>query len=552
MAITADREELSEPVAPHPAAPAGSTPPPAKVNDLGTIARGGALNLAGAVVSGVLTFVFFIVLGRGLEPAGYGAFVSAMGLFTVLSRTAELGADTGLVKTIAAYRAHKRVPDLRPTIAAAVFPVLAASTLFAVALWLWAPQLADAFGKGEGSAQIDDYARIFAWFLPASAVVMVLLSGTRGFGTMIPTNLVDKVGRSALQPLLAILAIWLGMGTTAIAIAFAGPIFLAAICAGIWLMAILRKQEARAGFKGARGRYKARQQQVPNRELASSFWRFTAPRGISGVFQIVILWVNTLLLGTLASTKEAGIFNAATRYITAGLMVGVAFQQVLGPKTSQLLAQGEVERAGVVYQTATKWQITMTWPLYLVLATFSGTLLRAFGSGFAGGDSCLLVLGLTMLVATGVGTVDVILLMGGRSSWNMINTAVALVTAVALNVLLIPSYGVTGAALAWAASIFTANVLALIQVSHFMKLHPFGYGYWHAAGCALVTYGLLGVVFRLAFGNSIPVFLAYGVIASIAYLGLLRRYRFELELPVLWSELRRHRGGRRSNPAPTA
>ena len=35
-------------------------------------------------------------------------------------------------------------------------------------------------------------------------------------------------------------------------------------------------------------------------------------------------------------------------------------------------AAGEVERAGVVYQTATKWQITMTWPLYLVLAIVFG------------------------------------------------------------------------------------------------------------------------------------------------------------------------------------
>ena len=157
-----------------------------------------------------------------------------------------------------------------------------------------------------------------------------------------------------------------------------------------------------------------------------------------------------------------------------------------------------------------------------------------------------------MLVATGVGTVDVVLLMGGRSSWNMIDTAIALVVGVVLNVVLIPPLGVTGAALAWAASILVRNVLSLIQVGYFMKLHPFGYGYWHAAGCALATYGLLGVLFRLALGTSIPVFLAYGVVASIAYLGLLRRYRFELELPVLWSELRRHRGGRRSKPAPTA
>ncbi|MGH8999546.1 MAG: lipopolysaccharide biosynthesis protein [Acidimicrobiia bacterium] len=539
MAITVDPPERARP----------APPPEPSRNDLGTIARGGALNMAGAVLSGALTFVLFIVLGRGLEPAGYGAFVSAMGLFTILSRTAELGADTGMTRMLARYRATKRVPDLRPTVMAAVVPVLAASVVFGAALWLWAPQLGNAFGKGAGSNQIDDYARTLAWFLPASAVVMVLLSGTRGCGTMIPTNLVDKLFRSALQPVLALGAIWLGLGTTAIAVAFAGPIALAALWAGVWLMAIVRRNEASAGFTGARGRHRARRQARPTRTLAGSFWRFTAPRGFAGVFQIVILWINTLLLGRLDSTASAGIFNAATRYVTAGLMAGVAVQQVMGPKISELLARREIDRAGVVYQTATKWLVTMTWPLYLMFATFSPMLLRVFGAGFEGGETSLIVLGLAMLVATGVGTVDVVLLMGGRSSWNLIDTAVALVVGVVLNVVLIPPLGVTGAAIAWAASILTRNLLSLAQVGYFMKLHPFGFGYWHAAGAALVSYGGLGLAFRLLGGTSIPVFIAYGAMASVLYVGLLRRYRFELELPVMWSELRRYRGGRRSNIA---
>ncbi len=502
--------------------------------DLGTIARGGAMNMVGAVVSGALTFALTVILANNLGVAGYGAFVSAMGIFTILSRTAELGADTGLTRMVARYRALGHTADLRRTVVIALLPVLAVSTMFAAAMWLWSTQLAEIFGKGAGSGLIDDYARVLALFLPASAAIMVLLAGTRGFGTMVPTNLIDKLARSALQPVLALAVFAAGLGTTAVALAFAGPIGLGFVAAGGWLWVLLRRSERRDRANPAEAR--------PTGELANRFWRFTAPRGFAGIFQVVILWINTLLLGGLGSTREAGIFNAATRYVTAGLMAGVAIQQVMGPKLSELLAKRSMARAGAVYQTATTWLVTLTWPLYLTFAIFSPTLLRVFDSGFSAGETSLIVLGLTMLVATGVGTVDVVLLMGGRSSWNLIDTAIALVVGVVLNVLLIPPLGVTGAAIAWAASILTRNLLSLAQVWIFMKLHPFGPGFRRAAVPALVLYGGLGLVMRLVLGTSIPVFVAYQALAGILYLLALARYRNELELPVLWSELRRRRG----------
>src|ERR1700741_1446946 len=122
--------------------------------DISQMARGGLLNLVGAAGTGIFTFALVTVLTRGLGAASYGAFVSAMGLFTVLSNTAELGADTGLVRTIARLRALDRVRDIRKTIWAALLPPLVVSTLFAVMMWMWAPQLARFFGNGEGGDQI--------------------------------------------------------------------------------------------------------------------------------------------------------------------------------------------------------------------------------------------------------------------------------------------------------------------------------------------------------------------------------------------------------------
>ncbi len=491
------------------------------------------------MASGVLTFALVLVLTNGLGATGYGAFASAMGLFTILSRASEIGADTGLVRTVARLRARGRPQDIRPTILVALIPVLVVATLLGAALWVWAPELAEIFGKGEGSDRIADFARVFAFFLPPSAATLVALSGTRGFGTMVPSVMVDKLGRSALQPLLALAVVSAGMGTTAVALAFAAPLAIAFAAAFAWLMVLLRQAERQASRKGLAGPSR------PTPELASRFWRFTAPRGFAGIAQVVTLWLNTLLVGRLDSTNSAGIFNAATRYITAGLMVGVAIQQVLQPKLAELLALGDKRRANEVYQTSTAWLMTVVWPLYLTFALFSPTLLRVFGSGFKGGAGVLVVLGLVMLVATAVGTVDVVLLMGGKSSWNLYNTVFGLSLQIGLNLLLIPRYGVTGAALAWSSSILANNLAPLAQVWHFMGMHPFGRGFFRAAPAALLCYGGIGLAFRLLLGTSIPVFVGYHVVAGLAYLVLLVRFRNDLQLPVLWTELRRRNGKRK-------
>jgi O-antigen/teichoic acid export membrane protein len=505
--------------------------------DISAMARGGLLNLVGAVGTGLFTFALVTVLTRGLGAASYGAFVSAMGLFTILSNTAELGADTGMVRSISRLRALDRVRDIRKTIYIALFPPLAVSVLFGVALWVWAPQLAEIFGKGEGRDQISDFARWMAPVLPAAGVIRVILSGTRGFGTMMPSVVVDKLGRPFAQVALA-LAILLIAGSGQanhglVALAWGLPFVVGAAAGGWWLWGLMLKEERRD--RRINGRRRSR----PTTVLAEKFWRFTAPRGLAGIFQIVVLWLNTLLVGRLDSTKSAGIFNAATRWVTAGLMVGVAIQQVAGPKLSELMAQRSWDRARGVYQTTTGWLMAATWPMYLTFALFAPTLLQLFGKGFAGGADALTVLGLTMLVATAVGTVDMVLLMGGKSSWNLFNTVVALSANIALNLLLIPRYGGTGAAIAWSSSILFTNLLPLGQVWKFLGMHPFGRGFPKVAVAALAAYGALGLVFRVALGTSFPVFLLYQVAAGLLYLALLWRHREALQLDILVGELKR-------------
>src|SRR3954451_18662053 len=74
--------------------------PPDRPSDLSAVARGGALNFAASVAAALLQFALGVAVARTLPAASAGAFFQAVALFLILSNSAELGADTGLVRSV--------------------------------------------------------------------------------------------------------------------------------------------------------------------------------------------------------------------------------------------------------------------------------------------------------------------------------------------------------------------------------------------------------------------------------------------------------------------
>jgi O-antigen/teichoic acid export membrane protein len=516
------------------AAPAPATGEETR-QDLTTLARGSALNLAGAVATGLLHFVLLVIVTRGLGAQGTGAFYEAVALFLILSSAAALGSDAGLPRMVPRLRALGRVRDLRRGLAVSLWPVAAAGCLLGLLVWIYAAELADVFSRhgAAETAQLADFIRTFALFVPVAALSLAVFAATRGFATMRPTVYLDKLARPALQPLLMLPVILAGAGSTAIALAYLGP-YLPALAAGlVWMGLLLRRAERRREGTPALQRIRSLE------GLWGEYWRFTGPRGLAAIFQTTSLWLNTLLIGALRSTKEAGVYAASSRYLAMAAMAAVAIRQVLAPKLSELLARRSTGRAAAAYQTTTSWMIALTWPIYLALLTFGPALLRVFGRDFAGGDVVLVVLAATMLAATAVGPVDVVLLMGGRSSWNLVNTVISLGVNLALNFALTPRYGLAGAAVAFAAGILLNNLLPLVQVWWSMGLHPFGPGTRAAAALSAVSFGLVGLVLRALAGPTVAGFVAYAVAGCGLYAVLLWRFRDRLEWEALSGILRR-------------
>jgi O-antigen/teichoic acid export membrane protein len=138
-----------------------------------------------------------------------------------------------------------------------------------------------------------------------------------------------------------------------------------------------------------------------------------------------------------------------------------------------------------------------------------------------------------MLFATLCGMVDMVLNMGGRTSWNLGNVLVALGVNLGLDLWLIPIYGFEGAAIGWAAAIVVQNALALSQTGLILGLHPFGRAGLIAVVLNVVCFGVVGALARLTLGPTWWAVLATAVVGGALYLLALWLLRRTLRLDAL-------------------
>ncbi|MEE1940350.1 polysaccharide biosynthesis C-terminal domain-containing protein [Streptomyces sp. TRM 70361] len=485
--------------------------------------RGGWFGFAGSAVNALFGFALVAVVTRGLGAHGAGAVFAGVAAFTIVSNACKLGADTALVRFVSRdleLTGGAGVPALLRT---AVPPALAASAAATAAVLLapgWAAWLLPGLPDGQAALVL----RLFAVFLPVTTVSLVLLGATRGYGSVVPFVGVEQIGRPVLRVAIALPVALLAPGVVALSAAWLAPALPAAAVA--WLA--LRR--ARAAHPGT-----PRTPPVTPGE----FWSFAGPRALSSVFDIAAVWIGVVLLSALGTSAEAGVYTAIGRLVTAGTLLQLAVRLAVAAQLSRLLAGGRRPEAERLHQLSTRWIVLFSWPLFVYLAAFPRTVLSLFGEGFDEGAAGLVVLAAACAVNVGVGNAQTVILMAGRSVWNLAVAGAGFAVQLGLGIWLVPRYGVAGAAVAWGLAIVVDNVASALLVRHRLGFRTVDRGYLCAAAVAFaaVAPAVLGV--RLAGGDTVPAASLGMALTVCAFTVTVWRYRVPLGTGEFFRALRK-------------
>lgn len=494
---------------------------------LGGIARGGALNLVGAFVAAAGNFGLIVLVANSFPERTAGMLFAAVSVFLILESCSALGSDTGMARFMLRLELHGRADDIRPTLRLAFGPVLLTSLGLAALLLVTAGPLAPVLGLSGGSGPA--MLRVVALALPFAVVGDFFLALTRAFGRMRPTVLTDSMLRVLLQVGAVATVGWVGAGAIAVTAAWTAPyVVSAAVAVAVGLRLVL----ARTARAEATGRT------PPG--LRREFWTYTAPRGVAQVFQIGLQRVDIILVATILDPAAAAVYTAATRFVVVGQFATQAIQRVLQPRFTHLLAEDRPDTVAEVFRVSTSWAVLLSWPVYLAVACAAPLYLEVFGSGYAeAGTGVVVVMALAMMLAAAAGPLDTLLLMSGRSLNSLFNTGAALVCDVVLCIVLLPRWGLVGAAVAWAVSVVLRNGLALVQVRRDLRITPFSTAVSLAAGASVVCIAGPVLAVRAVAGPSPWPVLAALAVGGAALCGALWAAREHLALTALRSLVRR-------------
>ncbi|UNX55582.1 polysaccharide biosynthesis C-terminal domain-containing protein [Georgenia sp. TF02-10] len=518
------------------------------------IARAGSANLAAAGVGAVANLAIVVVVTRSVPATLAGSLFAATSVFLVALSLVEVGVDQGFVRFHARNIALGRQWRNGPIRRSGFRLVLAVSGVAALVGLVLAEPVAGLIADEETSRAAADMLRVLALALPVAACYDLVLAVTRGRSRMRPTILVERIGRPVLQVGLLAVAAAAAAPALWLAVAWTLP-YLLGLLAGV---AALRRSSdepdaAAAGpVDGAPALVEPpvpaadvpipavpeppadgtaepptddtaqpRTAQPPTDGAAGSdpgvaqFWRFTLPRGAARFFQVALQRADIAIVAALAGPAASAVYTAATRFLVVGQLATQALQQVSEPQLARLIAVDSRDAVRSVYHQLTLWSVALTWPLYLLVAVLAPVLLELiFGAGYAAGGASLTILALTMLVATAMGPVDVLLLMGGRSVLSLTNTGTALVVDVVGCLLLVPRLGVAGAAVSWAAAILVRNLLGAVQVARHLRITPLATTALGMGAACLALFGLLPWAADAAWGSTNAVLVAAGVGAA--------------------------------------
>ncbi|MFF3438025.1 lipopolysaccharide biosynthesis protein [Streptosporangium sp. NPDC002721] len=425
---------------------------PARLAGLTGATRGGVAGLAGAGAGAAAQFLTVVLVTRGTGQETAGLFFSGTALCLTVAAVLRLDAGNGLVHFIARSRSsgyHRASGYVR----AALVPVAALSLATGAAVVL---------------TTSDPVLRVLAVALPAVACSGVVVSATRGFGSMRPTVLLDGVLQPTAQLLLVGAVVLAGRDSVPLlATAWALPYLPVLLLASIWLRRRLTRTPHPPGTVPPPGT-------ACSPGAARDLWRHTWPRSLASGIQAVFQRLDVVIVALLAGPAEAAVYTAATRFKIVGQLAGQGLAQATQPRLVRALAEGDLPRARRLYRSATLCLVMLTWPIWLGYAALAPWLLGAvFGDGYAGGAPVAFVLAATMMLATACGMADVVLTSAGHTGSSLANLVAAVATAVALDLLLIPSMGSLGAALGWAGGTAVKNLLPLWRIHRLYGLHPF-------------------------------------------------------------------------------
>ncbi len=406
------------------------------------------------VCAAILAFGTQIVLARMLGAYQYGIYSIVWVWVLVLSTFATFGYPTGLLRFIPELYTAGRLGELRTVLVRGPLLCFALSSIISalgIAMLIFAPNLFD--------NQFIMPMLVAAIIIPLLTVVESQEGIAQAFDWMALRLVPTFIARPT-----AILIIFVTM-TMAGVEATATSAMIAAL-AGVWVMGFVQ-------FLVLRRRLALKVGKGPYEGSVRPWVRAALPMLLVEGFFFLIINTDVMVAGLFVAPDQVAVYYAAAKIMALMHFVGFAIRVATYHKIAEYHASGNRAALENTLSDALHWTFWPSVVIALALMWQGPLFLSLFGDGFEGGMTFLTILAIGIIVRSSVGPGEAMLTMANRQNTAAKVYGFVFVVNLGLNLILIPTIGLIGAAIATATAMAVEAILLVYTVRRHLGVITF-------------------------------------------------------------------------------
>lgn len=394
------------------------------------------------IFSAVIAFVSQVLLARWMGSFEYGIFVLVWVTMVIAGNLSCLGFHTSIIRYIPEYREKGEFEELRGIMVASRLLVLIASTaiagLGALMVYLMA-------------GRIEDYyvvPFVIGFFcLPMIALSDVVQGISRANSWALSALTPTYIVRPVLILVFMGLALALGYPADAITALFAAVA--ATYATTIWQLVTVT---ARADARVAPG---------PKRFRMREWFWVSLPIFLVESFFFLLTNADVLMVGLYMSPHDVAVYFATVKTLALVHFAYFAVKAGVAQRYAQYTHAGARDQLAQFARETVSWTFWPSLAMAIIVLAIGKPMLTLFGPEFSEGYPYLFLLAIGVVARASVGPTESLLTMTGHQNICAAVYAATLAINIGLNVVLIPMFGLWGAAIATTvAMLFEASALS--------------------------------------------------------------------------------------------
>lgn len=429
-------------------------------NDLAVITKGAGITFVGRVGGKAILFLYTVFLAKVLSNSELGLYFLGITIIGFIAILSTLGFKIGVTRYVAIYRVADDPGKINGTVwAAGLLSFFFGLILIGLTLAFSDTACSLIFQKPELARVL----KVLSLSIPFTSLMWIFLAATRGFKFVHYTTYTEDFIWVASRSFFAVILVY-GFGNN--------------LEAASWAFVASSILSAGVGFCFMQKVFPFIGQKIRPAFEIKRLLNFSIPMVFSAFLGNMTRQIDVIMLGLFVTAAEVGLYSVAIRLILLAEVVFQIFIPIFNPFVADLHEKKEHSKLAELLKVITKWNVTISFPVFLALLFAPQFFLGFFGKEFLSASGCLSILVIAHIFSSLSALPSSVIFMSGKPSITFRNNMAMLLLNGSLNYVLIPKYGIIGAALATAISLLIVAILLITELHYLHKFHPFGMNLW--------------------------------------------------------------------------